>query len=983
MPGVSDQSDGQGQPAVRLVGREREIGLLRDQLRRVLDGHGRLVLVSGEAGIGKTTLVSDLARRAETRGCLVLRGHVYDLSVTPPYGPWLEMLRQYPGATVGLPPLPDLVQATPSQAAGSQDALFSAVASFLQSVALRRPIVLVLDDLHWSDQGSLDFLRYLARQIDNHRILLLATYRSDELHRHHPLYAVLPLVVRESGAERLEVRPLDSEAHRALIASRYSMDDEDAARLEQYLQAHAEGNPLFALELLRNLEEEGVLRLVGDAWSIGDLAQVRIPPLLRQVIERRLARLGDRERSLLQVAAIIGQEVSLDLLQQVTQEADEALVTAIEQGQAAHLLVEIPGGASYRFQHALLREALYESVVSLRRRRWHLKVAEALATQARPVPDIIAHHFQQAGDVRAVAWLLESAKRARMIYATATAIDRLETALALDEQHDGGSGLRGWLLAALAGWGAFLANVDERMRLFNEAMDIALRTGDEALAGLIEWSRADIEINFFAPVVEALCSARDRIQRLPPEEQARLDGFIYGAVGVALDPVGPEMTCIIIGLQAQSGQYHEALASAKQIRADFTTLSPTAELSISNAFMACHLALGRPDDALLYNVRIVDTLRRRHISDWVAVLMWIRLRDLTLVYWPDRVSMRQVVADEAVEAIQRAKADQTFSADTPDEYGIVWLLLIEGHWDDALRVLEQSTAEFFSSYSTGGPWMVLMRYQGNPGAALARLSLVFPDGPQSEPGRVTFETAVLCMHAVIEIALDAGDRELARSWLECHDRWIKWSGHVPFTTVTHLLWARYHRVLGNHDIARECASRALARAREPRQPLYLLAAHRLLGELDTESGAFADAHRHLAEALALADDCQAPFERALTLIATGELTLARGDIDAARQQLIEARAICEPLHAMPALARIAELELHLSASSTPRYPAGLSPREVEVLRLVAQGLTDAQVAEQLFLSPRTVSQHLRSVYNKLGINSRTAATRFAFEHDLT
>jgi DNA-binding CsgD family transcriptional regulator len=279
--------------------------------------------------------------------------------------------------------------------------------------------------------------------------------------------------------------------------------------------------------------------------------------------------------------------------------------------------------------------------------------------------------------------------------------------------------------------------------------------------------------------------------------------------------------------------------------------------------------------------------------------------------------------------------------------------------------------------------MTLTRHQGAPEAALARLAHVFPDGPASEPGRQTFETSVYCMHAAIEIALDAGDLESSRAWLECHDRWMAWSGHIPFTTIGHRLWARYHRVAGDPVAARERAEQALALATEPRQPLALLAAERFLGELDTESGAFVSARNHLAAALALADACQAPFERALTLVAMAELAVASGERNAARGALGEARAICEPLGATPTLARLSALEARLGATPKPRYPAGLSAREVEVLRLVSQGLTDAEVAERLFLSPRTVGQHLRNVYNKLGVNSRAAATRFAVEHELS
>ena len=180
----------------------------------------------------------------------------------------------------------------------------------------------------------------------------------------------------------------------------------------------------------------------------------------------------------------------------------------------------------------------------------------------------------------------------------------------------------------------------------------------------------------------------------------------------------------------------------------------------------------------------------------------------------------------------------------------------------------------------------------------------------------------------------------------------------------------------------------LSHATDPRQPLALLAAHRTIGELETAIGDHAEAHEQLAEALALAKACAAPYERALTLLALAELQIVTpprpADRAATEALLDEVRAICLPLGAASALARTDRLAARL-ASAKPLaagYPAGLTAREAEVLRLVAMGLTDAQVAERLFLSPRTVGQHLRSIYNKLGVSTRLAATRFAIEHHL-
>jgi DNA-binding NarL/FixJ family response regulator len=173
----------------------------------------------------------------------------------------------------------------------------------------------------------------------------------------------------------------------------------------------------------------------------------------------------------------------------------------------------------------------------------------------------------------------------------------------------------------------------------------------------------------------------------------------------------------------------------------------------------------------------------------------------------------------------------------------------------------------------------------------------------------------------------------------------------------------------------------------PRQPLALIAAHRLLGSLDTDAGRHAEAAEHLSTALALSDACRAPYERALTLLARAELAVARGDHAAATRALDEVRAICIPLDAQPALMQAERIADRLTTGTSPipsgaPFPAGLSAREVEVLRLVAAGLSNAAIAERLFLSPGTVKIHVGNIFAKLGVTNRAAATRYAADHGL-
>jgi DNA-binding CsgD family transcriptional regulator len=228
-------------------------------------------------------------------------------------------------------------------------------------------------------------------------------------------------------------------------------------------------------------------------------------------------------------------------------------------------------------------------------------------------------------------------------------------------------------------------------------------------------------------------------------------------------------------------------------------------------------------------------------------------------------------------------------------------------------------------------------------------------------------------------ALDGGELEQAREWLEAYDRWLDWSGAVLGRAEGAALRAAYHWQQGDTEAARIWAERALACASEPRQPLALLDAYRLLGELDTEAGRRDGARTHLDAALALADACAASYERALTLLALAELNAATGDAQGATANLTEARALFEIVGAGPALTRADAIADRLGPLSLPAYPVGLSAREVEVLRLVAEGRTNRDIADTLFLSGHTVRVHVRNILTKTNTGNRTAAAIFARE----
>ena len=415
------------EPGPLIVGRQRELSQLREALDKCLRGHGQLVLVGGEAGIGKTTLVRAILQEAEQRDCLVLVGGCYDLTTTPPYGPWAEITRGYPESD-DLPPLPaQLREGGGMEGIPTQGALFDLVSTFLADVAARQPLILLLEDLHWSDAESLALLRYVSRSLAGHRILLVATYRDDELTRRHPLAQLLPRLVREANAERVAVRQLDNDAIRDLIRERYDLEEDDQDRLASYLEERSEGNPLYVEELIFTMEAEGSLAQNGDGhWTVGELDAVPVPILIVQLIEERLADLDARTRELLEVLAVIGHEVDIDLWRQVSEADDAELIEVTRRALEGRIVIEAGDGNRLQFRHALVREALTTELVALERQHWHQKSADALIQRPHPDPDAVVTHLVRADDPRLVEWLAKAGERAMDRLAWDVAVERYE-----------------------------------------------------------------------------------------------------------------------------------------------------------------------------------------------------------------------------------------------------------------------------------------------------------------------------------------------------------------------------------------------------------------------------------------------------------------------------------------------------------------------------------------------------------------------------
>lgn len=964
-----------GSSATRsLYGRQDDAAALQAIWQAACDGAGGLALIAGEAGIGKTSLVEALVATARHAGAVVLTGHCYDLESGSPYAPWAEVLRNT-SVEDGLPTLPASTHAAGLlDITGSKDAFVTQITTFLAALSSRHPVILVLEDMHWSDQASLDLLRAVVRRVSAWRVLIVATFRDNELTLDQPLHRVLPQLVREGRPLRLDLRALAARDIQGLVAARYQLPAEDEARLVTHLLRYTEGNPFYLEELLRTLEHEQIVTLTAHGWRLGDLAQVPVPPLVRQLIDDRVARLGASTQRLLQLAAVIGQVIPIEHWQAIAGVSDAALAEAVEQAHAAQLLQETPDHTSLAFSHALFREALYGSVSLLQRRAWHRQVADLLAERASPEPEAVAFHLVQAGDGRAVEWLIRAGQRAERRDAARDAIARYEQALPLLERH-GPSDALAWLHADLAESYRYvdLARSAEHL---DAAERTAQGTRDPLLALAVRWLRARLRGFLGQRVLADLRDCVKALDALTLQERAELTTM--GRLHVPSRGLLAQWLAFI-------GRYDEARVFAEAVLAeDADAESPARRNELGGAYIALALVdagLGRPAAARAAFAASRDQFRALDSTFMTASTLKWEIIEVAMAYQADDLRERQRLLYDYEQSMARMSSFAVFSG--------ARLLLqvfgpasIEGRWDTVLEAGQaylQVPAWRISALAALGE---IERLRGDSDAAWGRIRSGIPGGPATDPGDLYFVDMLALQRLAADLCLDTGDLANGLAWITAHDRWLTWSGRLLNRAQGALLHARYHLLRGDLEMAEAATERAATLAASPRQPLALLAAERMQGTLAGARGRFAVAEAHLNAALALCDACAAPYERVRTLLEVAVLRRAQNRTEDAASALEEARQISTSLGAELALQSIAELETPATDATSVAAISGLSPREVEVLRLVARGLSYAEIGAELYISPRTVARHLQSIYAKLSLDSRAEAAAYAYAHGI-
>jgi class 3 adenylate cyclase len=396
-----------------LVGRDAELSTLEDALLAALRGDGGVVIVGGEAGMGKTRLVNAVAMRARRLGCVVISGGCSEAELSLPYLPFLEAIGNYL-ATADVTALRDrlgpaaeeLAQLFPQlgrpasstgDAAQAKMRLFESILMLLRDAANQRAALLILEDLQWADPATRELLDYATRRLRSTNVLVIATYRTDEMHRKHALLPTIQGWRRSGQVEMIDLNALSADQVAEMVCAIFeerSVTDE----FRDFLRERSEGNPFVLEEMLRDALDRGDIFRTDTGWDRKTLAEIRIPPTVRDTILQRLERLTTQDVAVLSAASVMGRSFDLASLA-VVANADEGVALAALEASVTAQLIEEEDRVSgrYRFRHALTREAIYEDLVVPRRRQLHSRVADVIRTRQDRTPVDLANQLFMAG----------------------------------------------------------------------------------------------------------------------------------------------------------------------------------------------------------------------------------------------------------------------------------------------------------------------------------------------------------------------------------------------------------------------------------------------------------------------------------------------------------------------------------------------------------------------------------------------------------
>ncbi|MFD5213846.1 ATP-binding protein [Microbacterium sp. NPDC058345] len=937
-----------------MVGRDAELELLEAALQRASAGEVASVLVAGEAGIGKSRLLREFRERA-SRSALVLSGWSLDYGSTPaPYTPLPSIVR---GALADLGDtaaesagparealrllLPELGEAPFDRAKAAPESLREAIANVLEAAAARRPVVVLIEDLHWADDATLSTLAFLLRVIAGHRVLFVITCRVDEVRRGGAVRSFLVDAERARLLERLTLARLDAVQVRTMIeALNGPIDDAVFARLLD----RSEGVPFFVEELSCN-------------------AAGPLPESLRDLLLVRFDALGDDAKRVVRTVSGSDAAVGHELLSEIAGLPDERLDAGIREAAGAAVLA-VRSDDSYGFRHALLREAVHDDLLPGERARLHRAYAEALDRRAADGEccheAALAFHWHQAHDARrALIAAIGAMERAKTSYAFSTAARFGELALELWEQVPDAAEAAGIeRVTLLARLGSILRNAGDGERALS-VVGLALDEVDPATADVGVYARLLRDKALYLQNLGRPGSI-DLLRQALDAMAGRLDD----------DRLRATLLNLLAGRHMVAGEFSEAIAAADEAYRlaeavkDHDQMSIAANTRAGSRMHTGDVAGGLADYRLAWERAEGSTAQMRYRVNY---------SDSLYLLGRHREAVR--VAEEGIEHARTLGVERTSGSILTQNLAEPLLQLGEIARTESLLAgdLTFRTHRVFRVYTTMTRVRALA-WRGRVDEARALLDEWLPVVRQV--GVIERQVQYSLLASDIALRLAAGDAQGAAAVLaELLDGEGAQLAHAARLLLDGGAVVAALRAQGSADEAATLAdsvARAWRRLPEGLHPAGW--SEVLLALLHGDAAALRD-----AEPVAGGDDMPASLAALVRLELARRLIADRGDRPEAATALAEAALIAERIgHArlQHDIAEFAEAT-GLSASALRRdgaeSPDRLTAREQQVLELLAEGLSNRQIAERLFISIKTVSVHVSAVLRKLGAATRTEA----------
>lgn len=962
-----------------MVGRRHELELTDALLDAALDGRGQFLVVAGEAGVGKSRLAAAVTERGAERGATVLASACLEQLRWLPYWPAAQLVR---ALVADLPPgdaaarlravdpclprlLPELDALDGAGAAAELEAgrLAIAVCSLLEQDARARPLVVLLEDLHWADAATIDLVAVLARRLAHSPALVVATHRSDETAARADLADTLADLRGQRLCTNVELAGLEVSDVEVMVRAILEDIEPIGGDAATAVHARTDGNPLYVEELLRALLEAGAISEHGAAWDTEAIAELGPPPSIQDAILRRVRRLPGDAQSLLEVAAVLGDPFDLEFLTELSGLESERMLELARTLVGQQLLAEEELGA-LRFRHALMRETVYSHLLLAERRLLHDRIATGLERLYEGSLDEhageLASQHEAAGNVdRARELAVRAAGRASALGALADARGHYATALRLATDPRA----RFELLLPSGRIAHGLGDMPTAIAELGEAASSAERAGDRRAQAraLLELSYAELVNGDRAHALDLRLSVLDLLE---PEGECEELAWAYRALG---------HQHMLGSSYAEAVRWSErAIALGRALGVEAVVVGATVDLGTALPFV------GEPERGFEL---LRECLESRHV-EWEAERAAINLSYVLALFGRHE------------EAIDVSRTGIAFCERSGAEFS---RLLCQANLSGSLRFL----GRWEESEAQAGPVLATAREIGSNKYLLLTLNelanLRADQGRWEEARGLRDELEPLALargelqmiaplsHVSARIEAALGDRGRALRRLDETRRF--WREHTDDTVlIAPVLALGAELASGRADAESWLADlEEVAERSSSPDPAVLLEEARGSVHARRRDPEGAAALERAAEGW---ERHGRPYDTARALRLAGDARLELGERESAVERLRRALELARGLGAAWE-AQLATASLRRAGERVPRgprpstmaLPGGLTRRELEVARLVSQGRTNTEIARTLVISRKTAAAHVSHILGKLGFGTRAEIARWVAEHD--